>query len=326
MPILCRVTRGDLTESIHVAFAVAVDENGEVFYSTGDPQYLTCARSTLKPFQAAASVISGAIDSFNFNSKELAMMCSSHMGEKVHTDTVNSMIEKIGLSSYDLKCGTHIPYDKDIAQNLLINKTAPNEIHNNCSGKHAGMLALTKYLKYELSDYSKQDHPTQKYILKYVSNLLGQNNIPVEVDGCSAATPFLTLEALAILFQKLGSGQREELNRVYSAMTEHPVLIGGSKNFDTHFTKIMSGDGLTKIGGESVRGILIKTKDKGCVGLAIKILDGSSRALPVATIKLLEHLKLLSKDQIKRLSEYKNDQIKNHNGDKVGHIEAHLEF
>jgi len=326
MPILCRVTRGDLTESIHVAFAVAVDNDGKVFYSTGDPQYLTCARSTLKPFQAAALVMSGAFDSFNFNSRELATMCSSHMGEKVHTDIISEMIKKIGLSTNHLKCGTHTPFDKNIANSLLIDKNLPNEIHNNCSGKHVGMLALTKYLKYDLKDYTNREHPTQRYILNYISTLLGNDNIPSEIDGCSAPTPFLTLEAMALLFQKLGSGQKEELNRVYDAMTEHPILVGGSNNFDTHFIKTMNSTGLTKVGGEAIRGIIIKTKDKGCVGLAIKVLDGSSRALPIATIKLLEHLKLLNKDQIKKLSESKNDEIKNHNGDKVGRIEAHLEF
>ena len=179
---------------------------------------------------------------------------------------------------------------------------------------------------YDLKDYTNREHPTQRYILNYISTLLGNDNIPSEIDGCSAPTPFLTLEAMALLFQKLGSGQKEELNRVYDAMTEHPILVGGSNNFDTHFIKTMNSTGLTKVGGEAIRGIIIKTKDKGCVGLAIKVLDGSSRALPIATIKLLEHLKLLNKDQIKKLSESKNDEIKNHNGDKVGRIEAHLEF
>ena len=248
------------------------------------------------------------------------------MGEEIHTDLISSMLEKADLSINDLKCGSHNPISKEISNKLLADNDLPNELHNNCSGKHIGMLALTKHLNYDIGDYVNKKHPTQENIFKYVSELLGHTNIPTEVDGCSAATPFLTLEAIAILFQKLGSGQEEELNRVYNAMVEHPILVGGSKNFDTHFIKSMNGDGVTKIGGESIRGITIKTEDRGSIGLAIKILDGSNRALPGATIKLLKHLNLINKDQIKRLSDFKNDEIINHNGDIVGRIEAHLEF
>ena len=97
MAISCRVTRGDLTESIHVAFGTAVDKNGQVFFSTGDPHYLTCIRSSLKPFQAAASIKSGAIDSANFCDKEIALMCASHQGEKDHINTAKSMLEKLNL-------------------------------------------------------------------------------------------------------------------------------------------------------------------------------------------------------------------------------------
>ena len=99
MPISCRVTRGDLTESIHVAFAVVVDGSGQVIYSAGDPSFLTCIRSSLKPFQAAAAVQKGAIDLAGFNDKELALMCSSHMGEGIHIDTAKSMLDKLGLTA-----------------------------------------------------------------------------------------------------------------------------------------------------------------------------------------------------------------------------------
>ena len=112
MPILCRVTRGDLTESIHVVFAVAVDETGTVFYSTGDPYYLTCIRSSLKPFQAAAAVKAGAVDAAGFSDDELAVMCASHNGEDIHVKTVQSMLNKLGLSTADLECGSHFPSDK----------------------------------------------------------------------------------------------------------------------------------------------------------------------------------------------------------------------
>ena len=132
-------------------------------------------------------------------------------------------------------------------------------------------------LNKELGTYTQKDHPVQNRIMTYVQDLLGSNNIPLEIDGCSAPTPFLTIEMIAVLFQKLGSGKKEELERVFTAMADNPYLIGGEKNFDTQFIKALKGSGVTKVGGESVRGITIKTKNRGCIGLAIKILDGNFR-------------------------------------------------
>ena len=101
MAISCRVTRGDLTESIHVVFAVAVDKNGQIFFSSGDPHYLTCIRSSLKPFQAAASIKAGAVDSVKFSDEEIALMCASHQGEQVHTSAALSMLKKMDLNILD---------------------------------------------------------------------------------------------------------------------------------------------------------------------------------------------------------------------------------
>lgn len=326
MPILCRVTRGELTESIHVGFAAAVDESGKVFYSTGDAQHLTCIRSALKPFQAAAAVKNGVLDSAGFNNKELALMCASHNGEKDHLQTVQSMLKKIGLLTEHLKCGSHMPLGRAARKEMIMKRLEPSALHNNCSGKHAGMLAFAKHLNKELGLYTHKDHPVQNRIITYIEDLLGSNNIPLEIDGCSAPTPFLTIEMIAVLFQKLGAGKKNELGLVFNAMAENPDLVGGEKNFDTQFIKALKGSGVTKVGGESVRGITIKTKNRGCIGLAIKILDGNFRVLPMATIKLLEHLELLDKVQIEALSKFKNKKIINHNGDEVGRIEAHLEF
>jgi len=326
MPILCRVTRGELTESIHVGFAAAVDESGKVFYSTGDAQHLTCIRSALKPFQAAAAVKNGVLDSAGFNNKELALMCASHNGEKDHLQTVQSMLKKIGLLTAHLKCGSHMPLGRAARKEMIMKRLEPSALHNNCSGKHAGMLAFAKHLNKELGLYTHKDHPVQNRIITYIEDLLGSNNIPLEIDGCSAPTPFLTIEMIAVLFQKLGAGKKNELGLVFNAMAENPDLVGGEKNFDTQFIKALKGSGVTKVGGESVRGITIKTKNRGCIGLAIKILDGNFRVLPMATIKLLEHLELLDEVQIEALSKFKNKKIINHNGDEVGRIEAHLEF
>jgi len=326
MPILCRVTRGELTESIHVAFAVAVDETRQPFYSTGDPQYLTCIRSSLKPFQAAASVKAGAVDAAEFNDDELALMCASHKGEMIHVKTAQSMLTKLGLTVDDYECGSHFPSDTLTRHRMIREDKEAQPLHNNCSGKHAGMLALAKHLGQGTANYIKKDHPVQRTILEYVQDITGLETIPTEIDGCSAPTPFMTLETIAGMFQTLAAGNEPELKRVFKAMCSCPDLVGGSNHFDTNFIKALTGRGVTKVGGESVRGIALKTKDKGPVGIAIKILDGNFRALPVATMKLLEHLELLTEEELQNLDKFRTKILKNHNQIEIGRIEAHVEF
>ena len=326
MPILCRVTRGELTESIHVAFAVAIDETRQPFYSTGDPQYLTCIRSSLKPFQAAASVKAGAVDAAEFNDDELALMCASHIGEKMHVKTAQSMLTKLGLTVDDYECGSHFPSDTLTRHRMIREDKEAQPLHNNCSGKHAGMLALAKHLGQGTANYIKKDHPVQRTILEYVQDVSGLEMIPTEIDGCSAPTPFMTLETIAGLFQTLAAGNEPELKRVFKAMSSCPDLVGGSNHFDTNFIKALTGRGVTKVGGESVRGIALKTQDKGPVGIAIKILDGNFRALPVATMKLLEHLELLTEEELQNLDKFRTKILKNHNQIEIGRIEAYVEF
>ena len=325
MSILCRVTRGELTESIHVVFAVVVNESGQIF-SSGDPYHFTCVRSTLKPFQAAAAVKSGAVDATNFSEEELAIMCASHYGEQYHIDTVEKMIHKLGLSPDDFECGAHYPSDRESRHQIIKNNQAPNPFHNNCSGKHAGMLAFAQYLGSDIKGYVQKDHPVQKKIKQLVQEISGLEEIPTEIDGCSAPTPFMTLESLAIMFQKLGSGEYEELNRVFNAMSKYPMMIGGTNNFDTEFIQALHGRGITKIGGESIRGITLKTKNRESIGIALKVLDGNFRALPVATITLLDHLKLLSDSEAKILNKFKTKIIRNHNQLEIGRIEATVEI
>ena len=326
MPISCRVTRGDFTESIHVAFAVVVDGEGQTIFSTGDPHYLTCIRSSLKPFQAGAVIRSGAVDAAGFDEKELALMCASHKGEDMHVDTALSMLSKLGLRVDDYECGAHYPSDTISRHAMIADKKTALPIHNNCSGKHAGMLALAKYLGKGIKGYINNDHPVQTVIREYVSKICGQKNIPTQLDGCSAPTPFMTLQMIAEMFQVMASGNRSELKRAFDAMVAYPEMVGGTNHFDSMFISALKGRGVTKVGGESVRGIALRTDTHGPLGIAIKILDGSFRAMPLVTMKLMEHLELLSESEKDKLNKFRTKKLTNHNGFEIGHIEAHVDF
>jgi len=326
MPISCRVTRGDLTESIHIAFAAAIDENGKIFFSSGDPEYLTCIRSSLKPFQAAASIKAGAVDAAGFDDREVALMCASHKGEDFHIKTAQSMLSKLGLSVDDYECGSHFPSDITTRHRMIRENKNALPLHNNCSGKHAGMLALAKYLNQGIDGYVRKQHIVQRTIIEYIENLSGLKNIPTEIDGCSAPTPFMNLETIAKLFQLFAASVEPELTRVFNAMVANPELIGGTDHFDSLFIEALDGRGITKIGGESVRGIALKTQDRGPIGIAIKVLDGNFRALPIATMKLLEHMEFLNNQELNKLDKFRNKILTNHNGIEIGRIEAYIDF
>ena len=325
MPILCRVTRGDLTESIHVIFATVVDDSGGVVYSTGDSNYLTCIRSSLKPFQAAASIKAGAVDDAGFSEDEIALMCASHLGEKIHVNTAKSMLKKLGYTSEAYECGAHPPADISSRHKLIQLGMKPTPLHNNCSGKHAGMLSLAKYLVGEPKGYINPDHPVQKAIRNLLQDYTGIEEIPMEVDGCSAPTSFFTLDTIARLYQILSSGKYYELERAYNAMVSYPYNVAGKGHFDTKFIEALRGKGVTKGGGESVRGIAMRDRDGKNLGIALKVLDGNARAMPIATLKLLEHLDLLTKVELSKLDEFRKRDRKNCREKKIGQIEVYIE-
>ena len=325
MQIYCKVTRGNHVESQHLIYAVAVNEGGKIIFSTGDPDYQTCIRSSLKPFQAAASVHAGAVKSSGFTDEELALMCASHNGEEIHVKTAKSMMNKLGFSKDHYECGIHAPYDKESKIALLHKKKDYSPFDNNCSGKHAGMLALAKHLGVKPAGYTNCDHPVQKTIFDLLRIYSGQNEIVTAIDGCSAPTLFMSLHGIALLFQKLASGQYPELEEVYQAMVHHPYLVAGRNRFDTDFIKVMTGKAITKVGGEAVRGVAFRNKNGETFGLALKVLDGNQRANPVATMAVLEHLKFIEEEDLAGLKDYRNPKLFNLRKIQTGNISAHFE-
>ena len=324
MPILCKIHRGDFIESIHVAYAVVVDEKGEIVYSSGDPHYLTCVRSALKPFQASAAIKEGATKAVSFTPTEIALMCASHNGEDIHVNTAKSMLDKIGYDTSYYECGTHFPYDKESRIKLIQNKENSSALHNNCSGKHAGMLCLAKYLQVDPKGYTDPGHKVQQLIMKQVKRFSELNEFPLAIDGCSAPVPFLPLFNIALMYQKLASGNYDELNTLFDAVTSNPYLIAGKNRFDTDFIEAMDGKAVTKVGGEAVRGLGIRSGNGEVFGIALKVLDGNQRCSPIATMAVLDELDLLTKDQSEKLSSYKKTVLRNHRKIETGIIAVEL--
>ncbi len=322
MKLFCNVTRGGHIESLHQVNALAIDDTGKIIFSSGDPEQLTCIRSSLKPFQAAAVIEAGAVDAAGFSEEEIALMCASHNGEEIHVQTAKSMAEKLGLSMRNYECGSHPPYDSSARNKAREEGFTP--LHNNCSGKHSGMLALAKHLGVDTENYIDTNHPVQQSIFNKLKELLGNREFNCGVDGCSVPTPFLSLREIAKLFQTLGSGKFSELDRAYNAMASHSYLVGGKDRFDTDFNAAMKGRGITKVGGEAIRGMVIRSEKYGLVGIAQKIFDGNQRANETAVMAVLNYLELLKPEEEEALQRYNKKPLFNHRNIHIGDVEAKL--
>ncbi len=320
MGIMCKVMRGEFIESMHVAYAVVVDNAGKIVRYWGDAHYLTCVRSTLKPFQAGSVVKAGATVAAGFNDAELALMCASHNGEEIHVKTGQGMLDKLGVDISTLVCGSHAPYEKEAKLNLIRAGKTPTILHNNCSGKHAGMLALAKHMGIDPTEYTALEHPVQQAILKQVKAYSELDKLPVAIDGCSAPTPFMPLYNIALMFQKFTTGNHEELQALFAAMTSYAYLVAGKGRFDTDFISALGGRAVTKAGGEAVRGLGIRNRDGEVFGLALKVLDGNKRCAPNVMMAILAEMDLLFDDELENLKQYRYTILRNHRKLDVGAI------
>jgi L-asparaginase II len=326
---MVKVTRGDAVESVHHGVAVVADSRGEVLAAAGNPEASTFLRSAAKPFQAIAVVASGAADHFKLEPKDLAVMVSSHNGEKIHLDRVRSILRRIRCSESDLRCGAHSPFYRPAAAALEKYGKRPTSLHNNCSGKHAGMLALSRYLGLPVKGYLSPDHPVQKSILEIVARYTGtpERAILQGVDGCSAPTFALTLRQAATGYARLVDprygppGDREAAGRTVGAMRAHPEMVAGTGRLCTSLIQALDHSFIAKIGAEGFYGMAYRDGSRS-VGIALKISDGNGeRARTTAAVELLVQLNLLPRLKADRiLARHGLPQVRNVRGKVVGRV------
>ncbi len=336
---LVEVTRGGITESRHRGHVVAVEPDGTITAYLGAPETVTYLRSSAKPHQAIPLIASGAADRFGFTEKEIALACASHSGEPIHTEVVASMLRKIGLGPEALKCGIHEPFSPEVARRLREQSEEPNVLQNNCSGKHAGMLALALHLGAPTETYDQPDNPVQLAIGKIIARFSGIliEDIAVGVDGCGVPVFGITVKAMALMYARLVSPPaefddktRDACARIVSAMTTHPELIGGaSARLDTELMKAAKGRLVSKVGAEGVYtvGILPCEDWPRGLGLALKIEDGDDqRARPTVVIESLRQLGILADESLEAVSRYAFFPVHNRRGDVVGEITAEFKL
>ncbi|MDT4965697.1 MAG: hypothetical protein QOJ64_434 [Acidobacteriota bacterium] len=336
---LVEVRRGSITESRHRGHIAAVDGDGKLVAHLGAPHTVTYLRSSSKPHQAMPLVASGAADYFGLTEKEIAIACASHNGETIHTETVAGMLKKIGLHASSLKCGAHEPYSAEAARELRERGIQPTVLHNNCSGKHAGMLALALYLKAPTETYDRPDNPVQLNIGRRIAQF---SDVPLEdlavgVDGCGVPTFGVSVRAMALMYARLvavpasfDNATRSACQRIVSAMTAYPEMIGGrAQRLDTVIMQAARGGVVSKVGAEGVytAAVLPCLLWPRGLGLAFKIEDGEDRrARPTVVIEALRQLGVLEGDALEAVSPYASFSIFNRRGDTVGEVRASFEL
>lgn len=332
---LVEVWRGPIIESRHRGHLTAVDGRGDTVAALGLPETVTYVRSSGKPFQAIPLIASGAADRFGFTEQEIAVACGSHSGEPMHVDTVRSMLAKIGLGESALKCGVHEPFSAEVARELARNQKPPNALQNNCSGKHAGMLALALHVGAPTGSYDDPRHPVQQAIAKTVAEF---SDVPLEqiaigTDGCGAPVFGIPVKAMALMYarlvappESLDAAPRDACRRIVKAMIDFPEMVGGTKDrLDTELIRAGAGRLISKIGAEGVYtiGVLPCADWPNGLGLALKIEDGDDhRARPPAVIEALRQLNVLAEAELAALAPYALLIIRNHRGECVGEARA----
>lgn len=325
-PILVEVYRANVLESFHRGVICVVNENNEIIFSKGNVDQVCYPRSAMKFIQVLPLIVLGGIEKFGFTLQEIAIMCGSHNAEQEHLTMVESILSKIGLNKNNLFCGPQYPSSKRDANNLIKADKKPEHIHNNCSGKHAGMLALCQLINVPIQDYINPNHPIQQLILDYVEKIYEypKAKMATALDGCSA--PIFSIPVLnqAIGFKNLVSNHYEKklanaCKIVVEAVSKYPFMVAGSKRYCTDLMQITAPQIIGKTGAE---GIFCMSLPEQKLGVCIKIDDG--KMLPQYNVAqaFVEATGLFSQETLKPLHHYLQEPLTNFNKFTVGEIKT----
>ncbi|WP_022707920.1 asparaginase [Paracoccus zeaxanthinifaciens] len=287
--------RGDLCESVHRGHAVICDRQG-VVEAWGNPSEVILPRSSCKMIQALPLIESGAADAAGLTDRQLALACASHSGAAMHVDAVGDWLHGLGMAEGDLRCGCHLPRDRDERHRLTCGGHAPSQLHNNCSGKHAGFLTLNRHLGGD-ADYTCVDHPVQQAVRTAFEEVTGEESPGFGIDGCSAPNWACSLTGLARAMAQFATPRDDlrgrAMGRLVDAMRTHPEMVAGEGRVCTELMRAGRGRVAAKTGAEAVFVAILP--DEG-MGLALKITDGATRASEAAITALVRYLGVIDRN------------------------------
>lgn len=321
-PLYVRVFRGEHVESLHRVHVVVADAAGRLLEWAGDPGFRTFLRSAAKPLQALPLVEDGVVEALGIPDRELALCCASHSSEERHVAAARGLLARAGIREEALACGGHPPLGPAQAVRLRDAGVAPGPIHSNCSGKHAGMLALAHFHGWSAAGYHLPDHPVQRRMLREVARWteLDPGAIGVGVDGCGVPTLRVPLDRAAGALARFAAaaGAAEPAGRVVSAMLRHPDMVAGRGRLCTALMRAGGGTLVAKTGAEGVY-VLASVRER--VGVAVKAEDGATRAGEAAAMAVATRLGWVD-PEAGELGPWRERPVTNTRGETVGRIEV----
>lgn len=322
---LAVVTRGDTVESVHYGSIAVVDVDGRLHAWAGDPAALVFTRSSLKPLQALALVSHAGYDRLGLTDAELAVVCGSHSGEPRHVAAVLAVLAKGSASKEDLRCGVHPPLYLEALGQRSMHGDVYTPLQHNCSGKHAGMLALAGLLGAPRRGYAAYDHPVQVAVRAAIGAWLGEDAgaMPWAEDGCGVPNCALSLRSLARAYARLlhpaHAPAGSPAARIAAAMTAHPEMVAGLRRLDLALMHTGRGAWLSKSGAEGVQALALRGPG---LGAAIKVADGAARAREAVAVELMRQLGALEDPGGSALAEFARPPVSNCHGRRVGEVRA----
>lgn len=296
--LLTEIWRGSLAESVHLGHAVICDTAGQVVDAWGDPETVVLPRSSAKMIQALPLIESGAAEAHGLTSEQLALACASHNGAAIHTEPVKAWMSDLGLADDDFRCGPQMPQDRAAFNALICSDDKPCQVHNNCSGKHAGFLTLAQYLGAG-PEYVDPGHPVQMACLDAFESVTQETSPGFGIDGCSAPNFMCTLHGMAramAFFASATEGadaRQAAAVRLWQAMVAHPALVAGERRACTELMRACTEPVAVKTGAEGFFVAILPTRK---LGVALKLADGSTRAANCTITALLVRLGVLEAD------------------------------
>ena len=311
--LLSRHIRSGLVEEEHFGLILKISDKGEEKIIGNDNDYSFCLRSCMKPLQAAA--ISEVFEAFDFTEQEIAVTCASHTGEKYHIETVKNILNKIGCTEDDLLCPPQQPLSLDAQKELIINGKEASKLHNNCSGKHAGMLAYCKLKGFDIKNYNDFRHPLQKQVLNFVARICQTDlkNCTMMKDGC-------TLPVLAMPLKNFGTGflkmfSDENYSKITNAILNNPYYFGGVNRLDSEIVKAGGGKLIAKVGAGNLCAVADISSNEVYI---IKLSDGDNYSRGLILSQYLNKLGKFS--DFSKLSEIFRPYLFDENKQPVGEI------
>ena len=292
---LVEIWRGDFLESLHCGHAVICGPDGEIVEAWGDPHAVVLPRSSSKMIQALPLVESGAADARGLTGEQLALACASHNGAPIHVERVNAWLKDIGCGDDDFRCGPQESRDDDLRIEMIRNGESACRVHNNCSGKHAGFLTLSQHLGGG-AEYCQIDHPVQKACLSAFEEVTEETSPGFGIDGCSAPNHAATLHGIARAMaffaaaEEGGDARQDAAARLRQAMVTYPELVAGEGRACTELMRACDGRVALKTGAEAFFIAIIPEKK---LGVALKIMDGTTRGAEAAIAAILVKLGIL---------------------------------